>query len=144
MKYLIFTLSFIGVVFFNKKSEAQQSSCQKYYDKSMHSVVYTSVDQMPEYPGGFGSFFSFFIRRVKYDDVKFEPGRNKITLVFIVDTLGNVKNGAIYKKLPKDYSKVENEFLSLLPKTLKWKPGKCSGKIVPVRLMVPFLISPQI
>lgn len=142
MKYFIFTLGFI-TVFFNKTSLAQQSFCQKYYDKSMRSFVYTTIDQMPEYPGGFGSFFSFFARRIKYDDVKFESRQSKVTLVFIVDTLGCVKNASIYKKVSKNYSKLENEYLNLLPKTLRWEPGKCNGKKVPVRLKVPFLISPQ-
>ncbi|MDR6785350.1 hypothetical protein ABIE26_004060 [Pedobacter africanus] len=143
MKYLIFALCFIGIILFKKDSEAQQAPCEKYYDKTMRSFVYTSVDEMPEYPGGYGNFSSFFATRVKYDTSNSETLQGKVTLVFIVDTLGNVRNAGIYKKLAKDNSRLEKEYLSVLTKTLKWKPGRCNGKKVPVRFIAPFLINLQ-
>lgn len=143
MKCLIFTFCLISVIFFKKDNGVRQDSCQKYYDKSKHSFVYTTADKMPEYPGGLSNFFSFFARGIKYDNVGSDLLQSKVTLVFIVDTSGNIKNAGIYRKPSKDYSKLEKEYLSLLLKMSKWEPGKCNGRKVPVRLIAPFTISYQ-
>ena len=143
MKYLVFLLYVSGFLCTRNDFKNQQNSCTGYYDKVIHSFVYTYVDKMPEYPGGIGKFYSFLAKNIVYDGYSAENYQTKVTIVFIIDTAGTIKNAGIDKKDRKDYSKLELRYLNLLTKTPRWKPGKCNGKNVNVRYMSTINLTPQ-
>ena len=60
----------------------------------------------------------------------------------IIDTMGNPRNLAIKNKPEKKYSALDKEVLRVAKLMSQWKPGKCNGKKVPVRLLFPMSIDP--
>lgn len=145
MKYLLFIFLLASFGFKTSQFETLQGDCVRYYDKSVGSYVYTQVDEMPVYPGGMNSLFSFFKKNMTYPQLKKdEVLQTKVLITFVVDTLGKVRAIAIDKKDKRVYSSLDLEALRVAKLMMKWEPGKCSGLKVPVRMKFPMIISPQL
>ena len=97
---------------------------------------YYIVEEMPEYPGGEKEMFNFIFSNFNYPE-----GVNaccKITIEFIVDKDGGIKNIKIVKGLEKMFDEEMLRVFNLMP---KWKPGRQRGKAVPVKMKYPINIS---
>lgn len=135
----------INCIFRTYQTKNKQKNCKRYYDKAMHSFVYTSPDEMPEYPGSLVKFYSFLSKNTIYPIVKEnEVIQSKVLLTFIVDTLGNARALAIHNKPMQYYSPLDISVLNAAKQMKKWKPGKCNGKKVFVRVNTYIIITPQI
>ncbi|MDJ1484940.1 energy transducer TonB [Cytophagaceae bacterium YF14B1] len=109
--------------------------CPNYIDNITKRKIYTFVDTMPEYPGGQSELSHFFTMNFTYPNVKQFQG--SIFMEFVIDTDGCVFNERIVKKDMKNLTLVDQEGLRILRKMPNWKPGKCNGKAVPVRMIFP-------
>lgn len=110
-------------------------NCESTYDSLTNKIVYSEVDEMPEYPNGNGFIGSFFLKNFNYPAQDFYQA--SFQLEFIVDINGNVIGQRIRNKSMKDLTNAEREALRVLSIMPKWKPGKCNGRVVPVRTFLP-------
>lgn len=145
MKYLLIIFLLASFGFKTSQVETLQGDCVRHYDKSFDSYVYTQVDEMPVYPGGMNSLFSFFKKNMTYPKLKKgEVLQTKVLITFVVDTVGKVCALAIDKKDKRAYSSLDMEALRVAKLMMQWAPGKCSGLKVPVRMKFPMIICPQL
>ena len=108
-------------------------------DKSAQSesnrLVFTSVEQVPEFPGGLTAFGNFLGRTIRYPADSREKGiQGKVIISFIVEKDGTLTNFKVVKGLENDINQEAIRVLNLSP---KWTPGIQNGKLVRVAFSVP-------
>ncbi|WP_131539656.1 energy transducer TonB [Pedobacter nototheniae] len=143
MKSLILLLSLICLKTPKIDFKVQQDSCTKHYDETIHSFVYSYVDQMPEFPGGPSKFYSYLFKNLKFSPDTTKSWQSRVPTTFFIDTLGNIINISIDNKVPKDYTSLDLGFIEVLKKCPKWKPAKCNGKKVVFRYRINPIIEPN-
>ncbi|SKA41217.1 TonB protein C-terminal [Chitinophaga eiseniae] len=112
------------------------TDCVQEYDSTLQQKVYTNVDKMPEFEEGELSLMKFFRDHFRYPkDQDFFQG--SINLVFVIGADGQVKNVHIANKQDASLTLVDKEALRVLNSMPKWKPGRCKGENVPVRMFWP-------
>ena len=98
-------------------------------------VIYHSVQEMPEFPGGTAALQRFLLKHLRVPDAGLEAG-NKITVhvQFIVDGKGAITGLEILKSGGEIFNK---EVLRVLNKMPLWKPGRQNGMAVSVYFTLP-------
>jgi len=105
-------------------------------DKDNNEIRFSSLKNLPEFPGGFDSLTVFIQKYYEFgqEDIEYIEGRIKST--FVVDTFGKVVDIEIIKKLRKDYDTACYNVISKLP---VWKPAELkNGEKVKVKFLLPF------
>ena len=99
----------------NTTTENTQTICSWDEDLLDGEKVFTIVEQMPDYEGGMGNYYELIGKDIIIpDDQKMWQS---ITVVFIVDTLGKVRNECILNKdLASTMTTVEEEVLKVVKK----------------------------
>jgi len=146
MKYLILVLLLTSCSSYRNTIKSQENKCVRHYDRSFGNYVYdfVSLDEVPEYPGGTHAFTSFIVGNLKYPTENEQPDlQGSVYLAMIIDTKGNPRNLEIYGKSIEKYSALDKEALRSAKLMPKWKPGKCNGKKVPVKLFYRIYIDPS-
>jgi periplasmic protein TonB len=99
--------------------------------------TFTSVEQVPEFPGGVRGFSNYISKNLKYPEVARLIGINgKVNVSFVLN-----ENGKITEVTPKNCigAGCEAEAARVLEDCPAWKPGMQDGK--PVRVMYSIPIS---
>jgi protein TonB len=101
------------------------------------SLIYTKVEQMPEFPGGVTELLNFLHNNLTYPKVEGTcyvgmPGR--VTCRFVVEKDGTISNIEVLKGVDPMLNKDAIRVIELMP---KWIPGKQDGKIVRVYFILP-------
>ncbi|MEP7168165.1 MAG: hypothetical protein ABI855_02220 [Bacteroidota bacterium] len=138
-KVLIFILLAILIPSFGqaKESDILKGECASSYDSTIHKEIYTLVDSMPKYPGGFKALLSFFSKNFIYpkDQEEFQA---TIFLTFIIEEDGKLSNISTAKNLDEAiWSRVDREAIRVFHLMPLWTPGQCKGKNVAVKLTLP-------
>ena len=103
------------------------------------NVIYTIVEDQPEFPGGGAAMMKFLAENTKYPPQAIDNGiQGRAYISFTVEkdgSIGDVKDGAppgrgVHKILLKEAIRV----VKSMP---KWKAGKQRGKAVRVKYTVP-------
>jgi protein TonB len=98
-------------------------------------VVFTYVEKMPEYEGGYEAMYKFLRKHVKYPRRPQQAGREGTVYVkFIVAPDGTVTNVEIEKGFDKECDAEAVRVISLMN---KWHAGIQNGLPVPVRKILP-------
>ncbi len=119
---LMFASAFVFCVTAQEKAEVQEEPFQV-------------VDEMPEYPGGQDSLFSFIAKNVEYPvAAQDKEVEGKVYIGFVVDETGTVTNAKVLKGVDPDLDKEALRVINLLG---KWTPGKEKGKAVKVEYTFP-------
>lgn len=118
-----------------EKVVTPKDDCESVYDILTNQIVYTRVDEDPEYIGGAQGALIFFANNFKYPDQDFFQG--SFHLEFIVDAQGYVRGQRIRNGNVDNLTEADKEALRVLSIMPKWKPGKCKGRAVPVRTYLP-------
>ncbi len=113
----------------------QNSSCKSKWDAVLKENVYTEVDQMPKYPGGFNKLGIFFLKHYHLPKGQELPG--SLYLTFVVGTDGRVFGAQILNTDFFNTTPAEKEAIRVLNQMPRWAPGKCHSKIVPVEINFP-------
>jgi TonB family protein len=93
------------------------------------------VEQMPMFPGGDVELLNFISANTLYPETaKANNIQGRVIIRFCVSSLGNVRQPSILKGVSPDLDAEAMRVVSILP---KFKPGRQSGKDVPVWYMVP-------
>lgn len=132
-KYIAFLLILFGII----SIDAQKDSIQ--YPEIKAGSDYkkkTSVDKVPEFPGGHSAFMRQIINNFKTSALsKQNIAKARAIAVFDIDTDGNMINLKIESY---DHEMVKKEFLSALNKIkTKWIPGEQNGEKVKMRMRQP-------
>ncbi len=112
-----------------------ESKCVSQYDTILQKKIYSFVDEMPQYPDGTEEFLKFILKNLEYSEQEVYQGT--INYTFVVDIDGKLLDKRIYNKNVTDYTPIDKKALELLDKISKWEIGKCDGKKVPVRIILP-------
>ncbi len=108
-----------------------------YAQDSTANVVYTKVDQMPQFKGGDAAFRKFIGKHLRYPEAELKAGiHGTVYLSFIVEADGNVKDATVDTGVNPGLDK---EALRLIRSMPRWVPGRHQGR--PVRVLVDQRIS---
>jgi hypothetical protein len=109
--------------------------CKAGYDSLTGKKVYDFVDEMPEFPEGTNGL-------IKCLNTHMKPSKNEVfqgsfQVEFIIDDRGNLIGPRIKNKKISEINKNESQILKAFNELPKWRPGKCNGKYVAVRIFLP-------
>lgn len=97
------------------------------------SIIFEVVEQMPEFPGGIDSLFSFLkseIRLPNPDDYL----QCRVICRFVVEKDGSIGQIEVLRKVTPWF---DNEAIRVIRSMPKWIPGKQNGKVVRVWNVIP-------
>lgn len=93
------------------------------------------VEQQPEFPGGLAAFNKFLRSHLRYPTQAAKAGiSGKVFLSFVVGTDGRITQLEVSKGLGFGCDEESIRVAKLMP---NWKPGRQSGRAVPVRFTLP-------
>jgi protein TonB len=97
--------------------------------------IFTSVEQMPEFPGGQAALLKYLQNNIRYPATAREENiQGKVVLKFVVDKDGNVTNIEIARDIGGGCGKEAERVVKGMP---KWKAGKQNGAPVKVYYTLP-------
>ena len=98
--------------------------------------IFTSVEVLPEFPGGIDKFYKYLGRVLRYPSIATENGvQGRVTLTFVVERDGSLTD---IKPIGRALgSGLEEEAVRVLKSSPKWNPGKQNGRAVRVQYTVP-------
>jgi len=97
--------------------------------------IYTTVDQMPEFPGGPNALMKFLGENIKYPVDAHENGISGTVIIqYIVNKSGDISNISLLRGISNS---CDNEALRVVKLMPKWIPGKQKGKDVNVKYTLP-------
>ncbi|RRJ93798.1 M56 family metallopeptidase [Flavobacterium macacae] len=105
--------------------------------KLKESDIYTSIEVIPEFPGGMSAFGQYVLKEFKIPSELTQSGN--VLASFVVETDGSLTNINIIRDLGHG---TKEETLRILKNSPKWLPGQENGKLVraaynlPIRLKV--------
>ncbi len=100
-----------------------------------NNKVFTSVEQVPEFPGGLTEFYNFLSKTIRYPNESRKKGiQGRVIIKFIVEKDGELTNFKIARGVEKE---IDQEALRALKLSPKWKSGIQNGKPVRVAYAVP-------
>lgn len=97
--------------------------------------VYTTVDEMPKYPGGFEKMSEFLQANIKMPSSLKESGESgKSYISFVVEKDGSVSDVSVLRPFKPE---ADAEALRVIKAFPQWEPGKQKGKAVRVKFVIP-------
>ena len=102
------------------------------FDSISNRTIYEVVDSMPEFPGGIDSLHKFIMNNLRWPNEADCVG--KVYISFIVESDGIITNKIILKGICDPFDKEALRVISSMP---RWRAGKCKGKAVAVKFIVP-------
>lgn len=140
-KQFILTLTFLIIPIiqsFSINNLNDTTEIQPQIDSISKIEYYNLVEIMPEFQGGKSEMLVFFAKNFKYPSEI--DACCRVTVEFIVDSMGQLRDIKILKGLQIDFDKETLRVMRLMP---KWKPGELNGKPVNVKIIMPWNISIQ-
>jgi protein TonB len=99
----------------------------------------TTAQEMPKYPGGDQALLSYVSKQVKYPEMaREEKIQGKVTVRFMVDTDGKVKNASVPKGMGIGGG-CDEEAVRVVMSLPAWQPAMKDGKPTSVWYTVPIL-----
>ncbi|MBN1924938.1 MAG: energy transducer TonB [Prolixibacteraceae bacterium] len=103
--------------------------------KEEEDIVFTTVKDMPEFPGGDKGLLRWIANSIKYPQNAIEMGIDGTVFVkFVVNTDGTVINAEIVRGVDP---LLDEEAVRVIKNMPRWKPGMQNGKLVKVMYVVP-------
>lgn len=98
---------------------------------------FTTVEQMPQFPGGEEELMKFILGNLHYPSVAKEVGiEGRVIIRFVVSKTGDVTNVEVLRGLDPSCDKEAKRVVQMMP---KWIPGKQNGRSVPVYFTIPIV-----
>jgi hypothetical protein len=134
MKY-IFLFLILSCSSVRQFTNPKPSACSSSLDQVTGLRVYKDTDELPEFPGGGKEQFRFFSNTMSYpQEQKGENFEGVVRGSFIITKSGSSTGYRIENRSEKDYTSLDKEFIRVARLMPKWKPGKCNGHKVAVRV----------
>jgi TonB family protein len=100
-----------------------------------NGAVFTSVEQVPEFPGGINAFGTFLAKNIRYPaEARSNGVQGRVIISFVVETDGSLSNLRIARGIGHGADEEAVRVLALSP---NWQPGIQNGKKVRVAYSVP-------
>ena len=97
--------------------------------------TFTTVEQMPTFPGGDGALMSYLARNIRYPSVAEENGiQGRVVIQFVVGKDGSISGASVIKGIDPSLDKEALRVINSMP---KWIPGRQNGSNVKVRFTLP-------
>jgi TonB family protein len=97
--------------------------------------VYTSVEEMPAFPGGDEARIKYMVSSIKYPEEALKKGiTGTVYVTFIVETDGAISNVKILRGIGGG---CDEEALRVIKEMPAWIPGKEKGKLVRTQFNMP-------
>jgi protein TonB len=97
--------------------------------------IFTSVEQVPEFPGGLDKFGNYLSKAIRYPAVARENGtQGRVIVTFVVERDGSLTDIKVTRGIG---SGCDEEAVRVLKNSPKWKPGIQNGRPVRVQYSVP-------
>ena len=98
-------------------------------------IPFVVVEEMPMFPGGDSSLLAYITQNTKYpDSARINKVEGRVIVRFCVNATGSVDRVTILRGVSSDLDAEAVRVISTLP---AFRPGRQSGKVVPVWYMVP-------
>ncbi|MEN0055736.1 MAG: TonB family protein [Mucilaginibacter sp.] len=99
------------------------------------TTVYTSVDKVPEFPGGLEAFGKFLGSNIRYPKIARDQGvQGRVIVTFVVEMDGSLSGYEIVRGVSKD---LDEEALRVLKTSPSWTPGIKDNEKVRTQYTVP-------
>lgn len=121
------------------QTNISQEKCTTLFDTTINRTIYLSADTMPEFTYGQDSLMKFLSNNVKFPDTEADC-EGIIFITFIVETDGKMTNHRVLRGICAPFDKEALRVAKLIP---TFKAGKCDGKNVPVRYIIPIKFTLQ-
>ena len=116
-------------------TENESSSAVSDTSHKSDGPIFTTVEKVPEFPGGLNAFGKFLAQNIKYPaDSRTKGVQGRVELSFIVEQDGSLSAIKVVHGLAADIDRESLRVLSLSP---KWTPGMQNGHIVRVTYTIP-------
>jgi periplasmic protein TonB len=97
--------------------------------------IFTVVESMPEFPGGFQELYNFLGNNIKYPVMAKESGiQGRVFVTFVVERDGSITDVRIIRGIGGG---CDEEAIRVVESMPKWQPGKQRGKPVRVQYNLP-------
>ena len=104
-------------------------------------TVYSTVEQMPMFPGGDEALLKWLYDNLKYPSIAQDNGiQGRVMVQFTVNKDGSIVEPKVMRSVD---TSLDNEAMRVIKSMPKWNPGKQRGKAVRVRYTVPVLFRLQ-
>lgn len=126
---------------FNEVEEEKTTSVEEHSETEDSNVIYSFVEEQPQYPGGEMAIFKDIFSNLVYPTIAIEQGiQGRVSIKFIVEEDGSIGETKVEKSLSPECDKAA---ISAINKLKKFVPGKQNGKPVRVwfRLPITFRLS---
>lgn len=99
------------------------------------TTVFTTVEKMPQFPGGEKAMVEYMLNNIKYPDEARKKGiQGTAYITFVVEPDGSVTNVKVLKGFDKLCDEEAFRVVKAMP---KWEPGMQKGKAVRVQFNLP-------
>jgi|GEM_PF-4228039 len=96
---------------------------------------FTTVEQMPEFPGGKEALQEFISKNLKYPNYALSNRiSGEVVTKFIVSKTGEIKDVSVVRGVIKSLDKAAIQLVNKMP---KWEPGRQKGEAVDVWFTLP-------
>jgi len=120
----------------NSNATASDTSQAGTLNGTEDGTIYTKVDELPEFPGGFAALKQYLIKNTMYpEEAKKNNIKGLVQVQFVITKEGNVEKVTIKKGANILLDKESMRVVKTFP---KWKPAKRKGKSVNVWCVIPF------
>ncbi|HEV8512139.1 MAG TPA: M56 family metallopeptidase [Cyclobacteriaceae bacterium] len=123
------TILFLSLMCNVEPLKAQSKSSEK---------VFSEVDEMPEYPGGWDEMYKVVAKTLSYPKSAREKKiEGKVFIQFVVEKDGTISSVSVKKGFNTECDEAALKTIKSL--TAKWTPGKKSGETVRTEVSVPII-----
>ncbi len=103
---------------------------------------FTSIEQMPDFPGGVAKFYSYVGKTYNYPAAAREQGvSGSVIMSFVVEKDGSLTDIKVLRDLGMGTG---DEAVRVLKKSPKWKPGIQNGRPVRVQYTLPIKLNLEV
>jgi len=126
MKKLVLFIFLLGIVQLNAQEGKEE-------------VVFTLVEETPEFPGGMEAMKEYLALNINYPKkARDNKEEGTVYITFVVDRSGSVKDVKVLRGVSEA---IDKEAIRVIMNMPDWKPGKQRGKPVNVQFNVPVKFS---
>jgi protein TonB len=131
MKFSIFTvILFLLLTVFSNRILAQHTHHE--------TLLFTSVDKFPEYPGGWDALFNELNKEFKLSAVSVSQSTSESKPVFISFIVHKSGKASDFKIEQSVNTELDAKVLAAFKKFDNWIPGENDGHKVDVKMVLPF------
>lgn len=106
-------------------------------NKKGQEMIFSCVEQMPAFPGGYDSLANFYHKNLIYPKTAINDSvEGKVIISFMVNNKGEVVDVKIIKSIRHDLDSACIKTVSRLP---NWIPGKFTEKDISIRFIQPII-----